>query len=139
MKLKLITAALGALLLGACASNPAVPVQTPAQVAAIACPDIQAAISTLEPLYRAQPALADQADQLVAAAPKVAAVCQLASVANLQQLASQILPTLLPFVQSPPLTPAQVAAIDVGIVAAQVALQAYGAPTLAAPAVPAVQ
>lgn len=133
-RLMIATLCVAVLALAGCASSPTAPTQTPAQIAAIACPEIEATIAQLQPLYAAQPPMAKQAAQLAAIEPKVQAACKLASITNLQELATALFPRVLSLVQSPPLTPTQVEAIDIGVVAAQVALQAYGAPKLAPPA-----
>lgn len=125
MKMKLSVAALAAALilcvfgLAGCASHQVQPLQ-PAQIAAVACPQlalVHTQLVALNTALQADPKTADlgkkAAAQLAAIQPAVTAVCNGAAVApkvdfsNIQALAQTALPVLATLVASLPIPPAQ--------------------------------
>lgn len=127
---KMLYVALASALLAGCATTGS-KTQTPAQIAAVACPSLDAAVTQLHAMYALQPAMAKQAAQLATVQPEITAACAVATATSLQQLATVLLPELMSVATTPPLTPTQVETIDIALVAAQVALQGSGAPAVA--------
>lgn len=135
MKIKHLVVALAAaalvLFLSACASNAPKPLP-PAQVFQIACPPIQAAIVQFEAVdaslvgnAKAQAAGA----ALVKIQPMVAAACAAGatvSVANVTAFAQTVLPALGTIAGTLPLPPAQLAQVQAGLVAAEIAVGTAG-------------
>lgn len=140
MKMKLSVAAIAAALflcvfgLAGCASNQVQPLQ-PAQIAAVACPQLNLVHSQLVALntaLQADPKTADlgkkAAAQLAAVQPAVAAVCNGATAApkvdfsNIQALAQTGLPALAALVASLPIPPAQQAQAQAALAVAGTAV-----------------
>jgi hypothetical protein len=102
---------------------------TPAQVIQIACPPIQAAIVQFEGLDATlgltNPAAAKAGKLLTKIAPDVAAACTVGSTVTaltVQNFAANVLPAISQAAGALPLTPAQLQAVQGGLLAAQVAL-----------------
>lgn len=127
----LIMAFVAVMLLAACATT--APQQlSPAQVFAIACPPVQAAIVQFEAVDAALPGVptAVKAEAaLKQVQPLVAAACAsgvTVSAASVQAFAQTVLPALGQVAGSLPLPPAQLAQVEAGLVAAEVAVGAIG-------------
>jgi predicted small lipoprotein YifL len=136
MKIKtMIVALAAAMLLAACATTGPQPL-TPAQIAAIACPQINLAVTQLtafNAVAAADPAtkaFATKANaDLIVAQPTIAAVCAAGATVtatNLQALAQQALPALGTVVGSLPLPPAQQAQVQGALVLAETAMGLAG-------------
>jgi hypothetical protein len=155
MKIKsMIMAFAAVLLLAACATTGPQPL-SPAQVAAVACPQINLAVSQLtafNAVLAANPATASFGTKantdLAAAQPAIAAVCAAGATVtatNLQALAQQALPALGTIVGSLPLPAPQEAQVQGALVLAETAMglagvveqQIQAAKASAAPASPA--
>lgn len=136
MKIKtMIVALAAAVFLAACATTGPQPL-SPAQVAAIACPQINLAVSQLtafNTVLIADPATAKfgakaNAD-LAVAQPAITAVCAAGATVtatNLQALAQQALPALGTVVGSLPLPPTQQAQVQGALVLAETAMGLAG-------------
>jgi hypothetical protein len=118
-------------ILGACSTT--APQQlTPQQIIAIACPPIQGAVTQFIALDATMPTLpaAVQAEALLkdAQAPLAAACTSGATitVANVQDLATKVLPAVGTVLVTIPMPPATQAAIQAGLVAAEIAVGAAG-------------
>lgn len=139
MKMKsLATAAAVALIvcvfgLASCASNQVQPIP-PAQIAAVACPQlnlVHTQLVALNTALEASPSTADlgkkAAAQLAAVQPVVAAVCNGASAvptvnfANIQTLVQTGFPALSALAAALPMTPAQQAAVQAALAVAETA------------------
>ena len=136
MKTKLLATLAVALIvcafgLAGCASNQPESIP-PAQVLAIACPPVQAAIVQFEALdatLPTVPAAVKAGATLKQIQPTVAAACAAGatvSVANVQAFAQTVLPALGQVAGSLPLPPAQLAQVQAGLVAAEIAVGAIG-------------
>ncbi|MFC4526399.1 hypothetical protein ISN76_12995 [Dyella halodurans] len=138
MKLKLMIVALMVAcvaLFAGCATNAAQPL-SPAQVAAVACPQLKLVGTQLQAFNSvligdpATQALGTKANaDLAAIAPAVDAVCAAGATVtatNLQALAQQALPALGAIVGSLPLPPAQEAQIQGALVLAETAAGLVG-------------
>ncbi|HXS04826.1 MAG TPA: hypothetical protein VN731_10140 [Rhodanobacter sp.] len=109
---------------------------SPAQIAAIACPQVNlvnSQLTVINAAMLASPATASFAQkanaELVAIQPTVAAVCAAGAnvtATNLQALAQQALPALGTIVGTLPITPAQQAQAQAGLVVAETALGLAG-------------
>jgi|SRR5690348_10748470 len=117
--------------LSGCATNQPESIP-PAQVLAIACPPVQAAIVQFEALdatLPTVPAAVKAGAVLKQIQPTVAAACAAGtnvSVANVQAFAQSVLPALGQIAGSLPLPPAQLAQVQAGLVAAEIAVGAIG-------------
>jgi len=136
MKTKLLATLAVALIvcafgLAGCASNQPESIP-PAQVLAIACPPAQAAIVQFEALdatLPTVPAAVKAGATLKQIQPTVAAACAAGatvSVTNVQAFAQTVLPALGQVAGSLPLPPAQLAQVQAGLVAAEIAVGAIG-------------
>lgn len=105
---------------------------SPAQVAAIACPPIQAANAQFHVLVAASPndaKLQAAGAKLATIEPVVAAACNAASTVTateVQELATQVLPALSQVAGSLNLPADKLAQIQAGLVAAQIAVGVVG-------------
>ncbi|MFZ0872165.1 MAG: hypothetical protein WAM90_15750 [Rhodanobacter sp.] len=132
MKTKtMIVAFVAAMLIAACATT-APQSLSPAQVISIACPPIQAAITQFEAIDATLPgvpaAVKAEAD-LQKLQPVVTAACAsgaTVSTASVQAFAQSVLPVLGQIAGSLPLPPAQLAQVQAGLVAAEIAVGAAG-------------
>lgn len=136
MKIKtLIVAFCAAMLLAACATTGPQPL-SPAQIAAIACPQINLAVTQLtaiNTIMLASPSTAafgaKANKDLAVAQPTIAAVCAAGSTVtatNLQALAQQALPALATVVGTLPLPVAEQAKVQAALAVAQTALGLAG-------------
>jgi len=135
MKLaRILVAALAVALIGlcaGCATNGAQPL-SPAQIAAVACPPIQAAITQFEVLDASLPGVpvAQKAEaDLQALQPIVAAACATGATitsTNIQAVAQTVLPALGRILATLPIPAVQQAQIQAGLVAAEIAVGAAG-------------
>lgn len=104
----------------------------PGQILAIACPPVQAAIVQFEALdatLPTVPAAVKAKAALEQIQPTVTAACAAGgtvSIANVQAFAQTVLPALGQVAGSLPLPPAQLAQIQAGLVAAEIAVGAIG-------------
>ena len=156
MKIRILIVALAAMILGACAGNAPKPL-TPAQIAAIACPQlnlVHAQLSAMNAVLVADPATAPigakATAQLAVVHPIVTAMCNGAiampnvSVANIQALIQTGLPALGSLAGSLPLAPVQQAQVQAALVVAETAAGVVGVveqqiqAAKAAPVVPSV-
>lgn len=136
MKLKsLATIAMVALFacaLGLSACTQGVQTIPPGQILAIACPPVQAAIVQFEALDATLPNVPSAVKAKAALEqiqPTVTAACAVGatvSVANVQAFAQTVLPALGQVAGSLPLPPAQLAQVQAGLVAAEIAVGAIG-------------
>lgn len=121
-----------AALLGACASTGTPQQMTPQQIIAIACPPIQGAVTQFIALDATMPTLpaAVQAEAILKEAQgPLAAACTSGAtitVANVQDLATKVLPAVGTVLVTIPMPPATQAAIQAGLVAAEIAVGAAG-------------
>jgi len=123
------------LVLAGCATDGAKQL-SPAQIAAIACPQVNlvnSQLTVINTAMLASPATAPFAKkasaELIAIQPTVAAVCAAGATVtatNLQALAQQALPALGTVVGSLPITPAQQAQAQAALVVAETALGLAG-------------
>ena len=124
--------------LSACATNQAQPIQ-PAQIAAVACPQlnlVHAQLAALNTALEADPKTADLGKkataQLAAIQPIVAGVCNGVVAApkvdfsNIQALAQTGFPALATLAASLPLTPAQQAQVQAALAVAETAAGVVG-------------
>lgn len=139
MKLRSLLVAAAAMvslvLMAGCAGNAPKPL-SPQQIAAIACPQINLAVTQLtafNAVAEANPstkAFATKANtDLIAAQPTIAAVCAAGATVtatNLQALAQQALPALGTIVGTLPLPPAQQAQVQGALVLAETAMGLAG-------------
>ena len=136
MKTKLLATLAVALIvcafgLAGCASNQSESIP-PGQILAIACPPVQAAIVQFEALdatLPTVPAAVKAKAALEQIQPTVTAACAAGatvSVANVQAFAQTVLPALGQVAGSLPLPPAQLAKVQAGLVAAEIAVGAIG-------------
>ncbi|OOG61434.1 hypothetical protein B0E46_15770 [Rhodanobacter sp. B04] len=136
MKIKtMIVALVAMLLLAACATTGPKPL-SPAQIAAVACPQINLAMTQLtafNAVAEANPAtkaFATKANaDLIAAQPTIAAVCAAGATVtatNVQALAQQALPALGTIVGTLPLPPTQQAQVQGALVLAETAMGLAG-------------
>jgi len=104
----------------------------PGQILAIACPPVQAAIVQFEALdatLPTVPAAVKAGATLKQIQPTVAAACAAGatvSIANVQAFAQTVLPALGQVAGSLPIPPAQLAQVQAGLVAAEIAVGAIG-------------
>lgn len=136
MKIKtMIAAFIAAMILAACATSGTQPL-SPAQIASVACPQINLAVTQLtafNTVAEANPAtkaLATKANaDLATLQPTIAAVCAAGATVtatNVQALAQQALPALGTVVGSLPLPPAQQAQVQGALVLAETAMGLVG-------------
>jgi len=117
--------------LAGCASNAPKPL-TPAQIVSIACPPVQAAIVQFKALDATMPAdpVAVKAEAaLTKVQPVVAAACAAGAnvdATSLQAFAQTVLPALGQVAGALPLPPQQLAQIQAGLIAAEIAVGAVG-------------
>jgi len=115
-----------------CASTSSQPQLTPAQIIAIACPPIEAAVTQFITLDATMPtvpaAIASEALLNEVKAP-VAAACTAGatiSTTNVQAFATTVLPVLGTVAGTLPLPPTTMAEVQAGLVAAEIAVGAAG-------------
>ena|SRR5690348_11539513 len=136
MKTKLLATLAVALIvcafgLAGCVSNQPESIP-PGQILAIACPPVQAAIVQFEALDATLPnvpAAVKAKAALEQIQPTVTAACAAGttvSIANVQAFAQTVLPALGQVAGSLPLPPAQLAQVQAGLVAAEIAVGAIG-------------
>lgn len=134
MKFRMLVAVAAMVLLAlitGCAGNQAKPLP-PAQVIAIACPPIQAAITQFVALDATLPTVPEAQKAGVALAqvqPVIAAACTAGATVDastVQAFAQTVLPALGQVAGSLPLPPAQLAQVQAGLVAAEIAVGAAG-------------
>ena len=136
MKTKLLATLAAALFVCALGLSACSTTQTesipPDQILAIACPPVQAAIVQFEALdatLPTVPAAVKAGATLKQIQPTVAAACAAGatvSIANVQAFAQTVLPALGQVAGSLPLPPAQLAQVQAGLVAAEIAVGAIG-------------
>lgn len=131
MAMVVVAIAFSLALMAGCATDTAKQVQ-PSQVLAIACPPVQASIVQFEALdatLPTVPAAVKAKAVLEKIQPTVAAACAAGanvSIANVQAFAQTVLPALGQVAGSLPLPPAQLAQVQAGLVAAEIAAGAIG-------------
>jgi len=117
--------------LAACTANQTESIP-PGQILAIACPPVQAAIVQFEALDATMPAVPAAVKAKAALEqiqPTVTAACAAGatvSIANVQAFAQTVLPALGQVAGSLSLPPAQLAQVQAGLVAAEIAVGAIG-------------
>lgn len=138
MKIRSMLVALAAVvslaLVAGCATTGgnAPPQLQPGQVLAIACPPVQASIVQFEALDATLPTVTAAVKAKAALEqiqPAVTAACAAGatvSIANVQAFAQTVLPALGQVAGSLPLPPAQLAQVQAGLVAAEIAVGAIG-------------
>lgn len=138
MKIRSMLVALAAMaslaLMAGCATTGgnAPPQLQPSQVLAIACPPVQASITQFEALDATLPTVPVAVKAKAALEkiqPAVTAACAAGatvSIANVQAFAQTVLPALGQVAGSLPLPPAQLAQVQAGLVAAEIAVGAIG-------------
>jgi hypothetical protein len=105
---------------------------TPQQIIAIACPPIQGAVTqfiALDATMSTLPAAVQAEAILKEAQPPLAAACTAGAtvtMANVQDLATKVLPAVGTVMATIPVPPATQAAIQAGLVAAEIAVGAAG-------------
>jgi hypothetical protein len=121
-----------AALLGACASTGGTQQLTPQQIVAIACPPIQMAVTQFQTLAATMPAdpnYAKAGDILKQAQAPLAAACTAGAtvtVANIQDLATKVLPAVGTVMTTIPIPPQTQAEVQAGLMAAEIAVGAAG-------------
>lgn len=118
--------------LAGCSTAPGTAQLTPQQIIAIACPPIQGAVTQFIALDATMPTLpaAVQAEAILKEVqPPLAAACTsgaTVTIANVQDLATKVLPAIGTVLITIPMPPATQAAIQAGLVGAEIAVGAAG-------------